>query len=375
MLTRVGSAGWRTAGGLVTAGSIISFAFIGTAFAAASIYMPKADGSYSSWTPSTGTAHWSLVDEAACNGTTDYVSTSVVGNRDSYVVSTTSIPTGAVITKVDIVPCASRASSGNGSSQLNVFYRFAGTNSADTGAYALPTGTTPAQLATTTFSGLSLMQGASTAFEVGAVYSSGTKGVRLSRIASMVTYTAAPTGLTAISTTTSSIVISWTDASDNETGFSIERSLDGSSWGVIASTSPNATSYADTGLSAGTTYYYRVRAAAGSAYTAYTNSANATTVAGTSPSAPSGLGLTKFSGTTTTDILLNWTDNSSDESGFAIERMVNFGGFVGYATTTASTTSYTDFGLTGTSTYTYRVRAFNGYGYSAYTNMASTTLP
>jgi hypothetical protein len=93
--------------GLVFASFIILALFIGTAYASSLTGLPKADGTYAQWTPSTGTAHWSLVDEAACNGTTDYVSVTTTGNRDSYVISTSSIPSGAVVTQIAIKPCAS----------------------------------------------------------------------------------------------------------------------------------------------------------------------------------------------------------------------------------------------------------------------------
>jgi hypothetical protein len=366
------------AAGLAFASLIILAVFIGTAYASVLTGMPKADGAFTQWTPSTGTAHWSLVDETPCNGTTDYVSTNTTGQRDSYVVSTTSVPTGAVITQIAIKPCAARNASGGGSSQLDVFYRFNGANSADAGAYAVPTGTTPADLATTTFSGLSLLQGTSSQLEIGAVYTSGTKGLRLSRIGSSVTYTAAPTGLSATATTSSTIRITWTDASDNETSFSIERSLDASNWSLIATTSANVTSFYNSGLSASTTYYYRVRATAGTAATAYTNTASATTL-GPVPNAPSNLGLTKQPGVgSTTDIVLNWTDNSSDETGFTVERQIGlFAPFIVIASTTANVATYTDAGLSTTTTtvYSYRVRAYNGNGNSAYSNTASTTLP
>jgi len=44
---------------------------------------PSADGSNSAWTPSTGTAHFSLVDEGTPN-TTDYVESNVVGSKDTW---------------------------------------------------------------------------------------------------------------------------------------------------------------------------------------------------------------------------------------------------------------------------------------------------
>jgi hypothetical protein len=55
---------------------------------------------------------------------------------------------------------------------MNIFYRFGGVDSADAGNYSL-SGTTPTDLATTTFSGLLLAKGSSSTLEVGAVLSSG----------------------------------------------------------------------------------------------------------------------------------------------------------------------------------------------------------
>lgn len=50
----------------------------------------------------------------------------------------------------------------------------------------------------------------------------------------------------------------WTDNSDNETGFLIERSNDGSSgWVQVGSVAANTTHFQDEGMSSGT-YYYRV---------------------------------------------------------------------------------------------------------------------
>jgi hypothetical protein len=88
----------------------------------------------------------------------------------------------------------------------------------------------------------------------------------------------APSNLQATAVSASQINLTWQDNSNNETGFVIERSLNGTSnWAPLFTTAPNVTSYANTGLSAGTTYYYRVSAQnpAGSSNT--TSVANATT--------------------------------------------------------------------------------------------------
>jgi hypothetical protein len=88
----------------------------------------------------------------------------------------------------------------------------------------------------------------------------------------------APSGLSATAVATNRIDLAWTDNSTNETSFLIERSFNNFSFTQIAATGPNATSYADTNLFAGTTYYYRVRATNGGGNSAYTEVASATTL-------------------------------------------------------------------------------------------------
>lgn len=87
---------------------------------------------------------------------------------------------------------------------------------------------------------------------------------------------AAPSGLTAAGGN-AVVDLSWTDNSSDETGFKLERSPDGTTWTQIAAPTANATTYHDSGLSAATTYYYRLRAtnAAGDSY--YSNTASAIT--------------------------------------------------------------------------------------------------
>ena len=91
-----------------------------------------------------------------------------------------------------------------------------------------------------------------------------------------------------------------------------------------------------------------------------------------SPPAPSGLSATAVS---TTQINLAWADNSTDEDSFKIERCTGFGciNFIQIATVGANVTSYSSKGLTANTPYTYRVRAYNSVGDSAYSNTAAAT--
>ena len=88
----------------------------------------------------------------------------------------------------------------------------------------------------------------------------------------------APTGLAAAAQSSSQIKLSWTDASDSETGFSVERCAGAgcASFAQIATVGANATGYADAGLAAGTSYSYRVRASNVSGPSGYSNTATAT---------------------------------------------------------------------------------------------------
>jgi hypothetical protein len=70
-----------------------------------------------------------------------------------------------------------------------------------------------------------------------------------------------PTNPTAAAVGPSQINVSWI-ASSGAASYKVERSLDGTTnWALIAT--PISTAYSDTGLTAGTTYYYRVRASNG----------------------------------------------------------------------------------------------------------------
>jgi len=90
------------------------------------------------------------------------------------------------------------------------------------------------------------------------------------------------------------------------------------------------------------------------------------------PAAPSGLTATAVS---SSQINLAWTDNSINEDGFKIERCQNAGcvNFAQVAQVGANVTTYNDTGLAASTTYGYRVRAFNSGGDSAYSNTAEAT--
>ena len=182
---------------------------------------------------------------------------------------------------------------------------------------------------------------------------------------------AAPSNLMATATSSSQINLSWTDSASNESGFRIERSPDGTAFAEIATVGANVTSYANTGLTAATQYWYRVRAYNGTGTSSYAGPTSATTLApAVSPAAPTNLMATA---TSSSQINLSWTDNASNESGFRIERSPDGTAFAEIATVGANVTSYANTGLTAATQYWYRVRAYNGTGTSSYAGPTSVT--
>jgi len=90
----------------------------------------------------------------------------------------------------------------------------------------------------------------------------------------------------------------------------------------------------------------------------------------TSVAAPTGLRVTS---TTSSLISLAWTDASTVETAFKVERSTNSGAFSTIATLGKNTTKYTSSGLTGSTRYTYRVRAVAGSINSGASNTVSAT--
>ena len=90
------------------------------------------------------------------------------------------------------------------------------------------------------------------------------------------------------------------------------------------------------------------------------------------PIAPSNLRATAVS---RGQVNLSWTDNSDNEAGFKIGRSINGVDFKPLPLVSANVTSYKDVTVEGSTKYYYRVRAYNNFGYSARSNVASLTTP
>ncbi|MBS3144043.1 IPT/TIG domain-containing protein [Candidatus Woesearchaeota archaeon] len=91
------------------------------------------------------------------------------------------------------------------------------------------------------------------------------------------------------------------------------------------------------------------------------------------PTAPSGL---QVSSLTSSQVDLLWTDASTNEDGFYIERsLFPTSGFIQIGTNSANDFTFTDNTVTHTTTYYYKVRAFNAGGNSSYSNTVTVVVP
>jgi len=178
----------------------------------------------------------------------------------------------------------------------------------------------------------------------------------------------APGNLYATAVSSNRIDLAWSDNSTNENGFAIERSADGANFSQISTVAANLTSYSNTGLTASTTYFYRVRAFNNAGSSGYSNLASATTAAlSAPPAAPANLAATPVS---KSRINLVWSDLANNETGFKIERSLDGTSFTQVGTVGANVTSFASTGLQANKKYYYRVRANNSAGNSAYSNIA-----
>ncbi len=100
-----------------------------------------------------------------------------------------------------------------------------------------------------------------TGFEDNALSMNNTSAVVANwRVSQSVSVPAAPGNLIALAKGSDYVQLAWSDNSDNETGFRLQRSTAGGSWIDIATLGQNSTGYTDNGLAEGTLYQYRLYA-------------------------------------------------------------------------------------------------------------------
>ena len=176
--------------------------------------------------------------------------------------------------------------------------------------------------------------------------------------------TTPPSNLTVDLTSESSVHLSWQDNSSDEYGFVVQRKVGHS--GVYADIAKTTgTTFDNTGLGSGITYYYRV-----CAYQEGGNSLPSNEVSVLTPGLPAPESLTAIpiSGT---QIDLAWSGHGGGELGYRIERMQGAAGpFRQIARVGSGVTEYSDLSVYPAMNYYYRVRAYDAVMNSSTSNEA-----
>ncbi|TAH06579.1 MAG: T9SS C-terminal target domain-containing protein, partial [Runella slithyformis] len=188
----------------------------------------------------------------------------------------------------------------------------------------------------------------------------------------------APTTLKATASSSTQIDLVWSDASDNETNFELERSTDNVNFGNNTLVDANKTTLAVTGLNPNTKYFFRIRAKNTAGNSDYSNTAEATTQAPPVLAlvAPNNLRLT--TGTPVMNqINLEWDDRATDETAYEISRStnVNTSFEVLKSDLPANTKAFLDKPVRSGNKYFYRVRAVRSGLFSDYSNVLEANAP
>ncbi|MDO4587379.1 MAG: fibronectin type III domain-containing protein, partial [Planctomycetia bacterium] len=158
-----------------------------------------------------------------------------------------------------------------------------------------------------------------------------------------------------------SVEMYWTDNADNEDGFRIEYTINGTTW-VLSQFMPENTKYRlCSNMRTDKIYQYRIRT-----YNVYGSSdwAYGSVSTQTLPNAPDNVRFDNYNPTAKT-VEMFWDDNSNNEKGFRIEYSTDNGATWRFSQLkNANETSRTCTGLMANQDYMFRVRAYNDSGYS-----------
>ena len=170
----------------------------------------------------------------------------------------------------------------------------------------------------------------------------------------------APTDLDAVAVTTTQVDLSWTDLADGEQGYLVQRRQTDTDFASIGQTDPDAEAFEDMDVVANTAYWYQVGVIEASGRVrAWSNVADVVTTI-LPPAPPQDVLAVAVS---PSQITLTWTDASTTEDGFLIQRDSGEG-LQDLAAVGADIEEYADVGVLGGHQYDYRLCAQNSGGNS-----------
>lgn len=163
----------------------------------------------------------------------------------------------------------------------------------------------------------------------------------------------APTGLTATKIDHDGIALAWANADSTDTGIEVYRSLNGTDYSLVHTTAAHATSYNNTGLTADTQYYYKLKAINLSGSSAFSDPDDATT--DVYILAPTNLELEALSDT---QVQVEWDNASETVDYHEVWRRVTGGAYGTGPIGTAGSDAYTDGTCLPETKYYYKIRDY-----------------
>ena len=175
-----------------------------------------------------------------------------------------------------------------------------------------------------------------------------------------------PSNLTASVNGISNVLLNWTDNSDNENYFAVQRSSAGGTFNRITVLAKNTTTFLDSGngVVVGSTYLYRI--------VSYSNEdsaiSNTVSIKITSGILLPPTNLTAAYNSLVRVIQLNWNSSDNNILYFDIERKTELSNFTLIRRIDSGNNLYLDFSVETNKVYTYRVRGYDQNRFSNYSN-------
>jgi hypothetical protein len=180
--------------------------------------------------------------------------------------------------------------------------------------------------------------------------------------------------LTAEPVSNTEVALSWHRVSPYESGHRIERSSDGGvNWNTLGTIPAGQHQFLDAAASAGGTYHYRVIA-----FNSFGEAAPEEVASATTPTdqglltAPQNLAVTPFS---SDRMELTWTYSGSGHTGFRVERRMGSQSWTLLSNVPPGARNLRDINLFAGESYSYRIRAYSGSDFSAFTPAVTATIP
>jgi fibronectin type 3 domain-containing protein len=170
-----------------------------------------------------------------------------------------------------------------------------------------------------------------------------------------------------ITTAPGQVHLQWT-YEETATSYQVYRGTTPGGEGATPLATVTSSSYTDTAVTSGVTYYYEITALTGATASARSSEYNANTSGTSIPPTPTGLVATAGNGSVT----LNWTASTGATS-YNIYRGTASGGEGATPIATSTTNSYTNTGLTNGTPYYYTVAASDSAGTSSQSSEVSAT--